>query len=239
MNQATIAAIDIGSNTVHLAVGVSDGEDLTVLADESELLQLGQDVANSGRIPEAKIKRAVETLRRFQAQAEQLGAEALIVVATEAGRAARNSDAVLAAIREGAGLDPEVISGQNEAAFTFLGATYGRRLAATVAVADLGGGSLELVIAGSGQMPWSVSLPLGSSFLRERYAPANPPQRAELAALHYFLDTYLAHLAIPARPQQLIFSGGTINTLLRLIQRARNLDISHTLLTPDDLEDAL
>ncbi len=239
MNQATIAAIDIGSNTVHLAVGVSDGEDLTVLADESELLQLGQDVANSGRIPEAKIKRAVETLRRFQAQAEQLGAEALIVVATEAVRAARNSDAVLAAIREGAGLDPEVISGQNEAAFTFLGATYGRRLAATVAVADLGGGSLELVIAGSGQMPLSVSLPLGSSFLRERYAPANPPQRAELAALHYFLDTYLAHLAIPARPQQLIFSGGTINTLLRLIQRARNLDISHTLLTPDDLEDAL
>src|SRR5579871_1532531 len=77
MNQATIAAIDIGSNTVHLAVGVSDGEELTVLADESELLQLGQDVANSGRIPEAKIKRAVETLRRFQTQAEQLGAEAL------------------------------------------------------------------------------------------------------------------------------------------------------------------
>lgn len=238
-HQATIAAIDIGSNTVHLAVGVSDGEELTVLADESELLQLGQDVANGGRIPEAKIKRALETLRRFQAQAEQLGAEALIVVATEAVRAARNTEAVLAAIREGTGLDPQVISGQNEAAFTFLGATYGRRLAATVAVADLGGGSLELVIAESGQMPWSVSLPLGSSFLRERYAPANPPQRAELAALHYFLDTYLAHLAIPSRPQQLIFSGGTINALLRLIQRARNLEISHTLLMPDDLEDAL
>jgi exopolyphosphatase/pppGpp-phosphohydrolase len=239
MNQATIAAIDIGSNTIHLAVGVSDGNDLTVLADESDLLQLGQEVATSGRIPDAKIKRTVETLRRFQTQAEQLGAETLILVATEAVRAARNSAALLTAIREGTGLDTLVLSGQHEAAFTFLGGTQGRNLAATAAVADLGGGSLELVIAESGQMPWSVSLPLGSSFLRERYAPADPPQRAELAALHYFLDTYLAHLAIPARPQQLIFSGGTINALLRLIQRARNLEISHATLTPDDLEDAL
>ncbi|HEU5368680.1 MAG TPA: CHAD domain-containing protein [Ktedonobacterales bacterium] len=239
MNQMTIAAIDIGSNTIHLAVGVSDGEDLTLLCDESEMLQLGQDVAASGRIPDAKVKQSVEALRRFKALSEDLHAETLIVVATEAVRAARNSAAFLATIRESLGIEVQLLSGVNEAAFTFLGATHGRSLAATVAVADLGGGSLELLIAEVGQMPWSVSLPLGGAFLRERYAPANPPERSELAALHYFLNTYLAHLAIPARPQQLIFAGGTINALLRLIQRARNIEISHTTLTPDDLEDAL
>jgi len=239
MIQKTIAAIDIGSNTIHLAVGVSDGEELTLLSDESELLQLGQDVAASGRIPDAKIRRAIETLRRFQARSVELRAETLIVVATEAVRAARNSAALLTAIREGIGMEVQVISGINEAAFTFLGATHARDLAATVGVADLGGGSLELFLSEVGQMPWSVSLPLGGSFLRERYAPADPPQRAELAGLHYFLNTYLAHLAIPARPQQLIFTGGTVNALLRLIQRARNIEISHTTLTPDDLEDAL
>lgn len=239
MSQKTIAAIDIGSNTIHLAVGVSDGEELTLLCDESEMLQLGQDVAASGRIPDAKIRRSVEALRRFKALSEELLADTLIAVATEAVRAARNSEAFLAAIREGTGLEVQTISGMNEAAFTFLGAIHGRNLAATVAVADLGGGSLELLIAEVGQMPWSVSLPLGGSFLRERYAPADPPQRSELAALHYFLNTYLAHLAIPARPQQLIFAGGTVNTLLRLIQRARNIEISHTSLTADDLEDAL
>ncbi len=239
MSQKTIAAIDIGSNTIHLAVGVSDGEELTLLSDESDLLQLGQDVAASGRIPDAKIGRAVETLRRFQARSTELHAETLIVVATEAVRAARNSQPFLTANREGVGIEVQIISGINEAAFTFLGATHGRDLAATVAVADLGGGSLELFISEVGQMPWSVSLPLGSSFLRERYAPADPPQRAELAGLHYFLNTYLAHLAIPARPQQLIFTGGTVNALLRLIQRARNIEISHTTLTPDDLDDVL
>jgi exopolyphosphatase/guanosine-5'-triphosphate,3'-diphosphate pyrophosphatase len=239
MNQKTIAAIDIGSNTIHLAVGVSDGEELTLLCDESEMLLLGQDVATSGRIPDAKLKQSLEVLRRFKALSEELHAETLIVVATEAVRAARNSAAFLTAIRESLGIEVQVISGLNEAAFTFLGATHGRNLAATVAVADLGGGSLELLITEVGQMPWSVSLPLGGSFLRERYAPADPPQRAELAALHYFLNTYLAHLAIPARPQQLIFAGGTINALLRLIQRARNIEISHATLTPDDLEDAL
>ena len=239
MSQHTIAAIDIGSNTVHLAVGVSDGDELTLLADESEMLQLGQDVAASGRIPEAKMARAVETLRRFQAQSADLHAETLILVATEAARAARNSQALLAAIRAGVGLETQILSGANEAAFTFLGATHGRDLAATVAVADLGGGSLELFLSEIGQMPWSVSLPLGSSFLRERYAPGDPPQRSEIGALNAFLNTYLAHLAIPARPQQLIFTGGTVNALLRLIQRARNIEISHTLLTPDDLEDAL
>jgi exopolyphosphatase/guanosine-5'-triphosphate,3'-diphosphate pyrophosphatase len=239
MNQKTIAAIDIGSNTIHLAVGVSDGEELTLLCDESEMLQLGQDVAASGRIPDAKVKQSVETLRRFQALSADLHAETLIVVATEAVRAARNSAAFLAAIRESLGIEIELLSGMNEAAFTFLGATHGRNLAATVGVADLGGGSLELLIAEVGQMPWSVSLPLGGSFLRERYAPANPPERSELAALYHFLNTYLAHLAIPARPQQLLFAGGTVNALLRLIQRARNIEIGHTTLTPDDLEDAL
>ncbi|HEY7351117.1 MAG TPA: CHAD domain-containing protein [Ktedonobacterales bacterium] len=239
MSQKTIATIDIGSNTIHLAVGASDGEELTLLCDESEMLQLGQDVAASGRIPDARVKQSVEALRRFKALSEELHAETLIVVATEAVRAARNSEPFLEAIRSGIGIEVQVISGMNEAAFTFLGATHGRNLAATVAVADLGGGSLELLIAEIGQMPWSVSLPLGGSFLRERYAPADPPQRAELAALHYFLNTYLAHLAIPARPQQLIFAGGTVNALLRLIQRARNIEISHTSLTPDDLEDAL
>jgi exopolyphosphatase/guanosine-5'-triphosphate,3'-diphosphate pyrophosphatase len=239
MNQKTIAALDIGSNTIHLAVGVSDGEELTLLCDESEMLQLGQDVAASGRIPDAKMKQSLEALRRFKALSEELHADPLIVVATEAVRAARNSAAFLSAIREHLGIEVQIISGVNEAAFTFLGATHGRNLAATVAVADLGGGSLELLIAEIGQMPWSVSLPLGGSFLRERYAPADPPQRSELAALHYFLNTYLAHLAIPARPQQLIFAGGTVNALLRLIQRARNIEISQTSLTPDDLEDAL
>jgi exopolyphosphatase/pppGpp-phosphohydrolase len=239
MNQKTIAAIDIGSNTIHLAVGVSDGEELTLLCDESEMLQLGQDVAAAGRISDAKVKQSLETLRRFKALSEDLHAETLIMVATEAVRAARNSSAFLATIRESLGIEVQLLSGMNEAAFTFLGATHGRSLAATVAVADLGGGSLELLIAEVGQMPWSVSLPLGGSFLRERYAPSNPPERSELAALHYFLNTYLAHLAIPARPQQLIFAGGTVNALLRLIQRARNIEISHTTLTPDDLEDAL
>jgi exopolyphosphatase / guanosine-5'-triphosphate,3'-diphosphate pyrophosphatase len=239
VSQKTIAAIDIGSNTIHLAVGVSDGDELTLLSDESEMLQLGQDVATSGRIPDAKMKQCLEALRRFKALSEEMHAETVIVVATEAVRAARNSAAFLAAIRESIGIEVQIISGMNEAAFTFLGATHGRKLAATVAVADLGGGSLELLIAEVGQMPWSVSLPLGGSFLRERYAPANPAQRSELAALNYFLNTYLAHLAIPARPQQLIFAGGTINALMRLIQRARNIEISHTTLTPDDLEDAL
>ncbi len=238
-NQKTIAAIDIGSTTIHLAVGVSDGEELTLLCDESEMLQLGQDVATSGRISDARVRQSVEALRRFTALSEEFHAETVLVVATEAVRAARNSAAFLAAIREGTDIDAQIISGMNEAAFTFLGATHGRHLAATVAVADLGGGSLELLIAEVGQMPWSASLPLGVSFLRERYAPADPPQRAELAALHYFLNTYLAHLAIPARPQQLIFAGGTVNALLRLIQRARNTEISQTTLTPNDLEDAL
>src|ERR1051326_5938619 len=130
MNHKTIAAIDIGSNTIHLAVGVSDGEELTLLYDESEMLQLGQDVAASGRIPDTKIKQSLAALRRFKALSDDLHAEKLIVVATEAVRAARNSSAFLAAIHESLGIEVQVISGLNEAAFTFLGATHGRNLAA-------------------------------------------------------------------------------------------------------------
>src|SRR5215813_1111773 len=74
MHQKTIAAIDIGSNTIHLAVGVSDGEELTLLCDESDMLQLGQDVAASGRIPDAKIKQSLETLRRFKTLSDELHA---------------------------------------------------------------------------------------------------------------------------------------------------------------------
>jgi len=236
-----IAALDAGSNAIRATVArANSATEIRELASARWPVRLGHGAFTRKQLDPRTMTRAVEAFLKFRNLLDRYDVQDYYAVATSAVREANNRDQLISRIRRETAIELCAIDTREEARLARVAvfAEGGLRFAPR-AIADLGGGSLELLIAEVGQMPWSVSLPLGGSFLRERYAPADPPQRSELAALHYFLNTYLAHLPIPARPQQLIFAGGTVNALLRLIQRARNIEISQTSLTPDDLEDAL
>lgn len=231
------AAIDIGSNTIHIVVARCTPENLDIVEDQVELVRIGESVTATGEISPQKWDAAIAILRQYQALAEQHGAEQILVVATEAIRQAHNSADFLEDVKRETGLEVHVINGEAEAAFTFYGATYwlGPDASARVGVLDLGGGSMELVTSQNRQITWRVSIPIGSGWLHDRYLPSNPPTRNELANARMFLHTYFQGMRMKRRPPVLVVTGGSATSLLYLAQRAFGLDAQSNRLTRIDL----
>ncbi len=233
------AAIDIGSNTIHIVVARCRPDDLDIIADEVEMVRIGESVTASGEISPQKRDVAIATLRRYKELAQQHQADPVLVVATEAIRQASNSAEFLAAVKSETGLDVQLISGDVEATLTFYGATYELYKEAgappVVGVMDLGGGSTELVLARQGKITWETSLPLGSGWLHDRYLPSNPPTYDELEVARAFVSTYVRGLRIKKRPPVLVVTGGSANSLLAMMHHAFGLDMACTRVTLRDL----
>src|SRR5215469_4277961 len=146
-----LAAIDIGSNTIHIVAARCQPDNLDIIEDQVELVRIGESVTATGTISAEKRAAAISVLHRYRALAEQHLAEQIFTVATEAIRKASNSDEFLEEIKRETGLEVLLISGNAEATLSFYGATYeeSRRpgTPAHIAVMDVGGGSTELITA--------------------------------------------------------------------------------------------
>ena len=184
-----IAAIDQGTNSIRLLVlepGVAAEEPPTELARDMVITRLGRGVDSTGRFDPESLARTVEVLGVFCRRARALGAERIRVGATSAVRDAENRDEYAAAVREHAGSALEVITGEQEAALSFLGGTHGldSRWGPFV-VQDIGGGSTEFV---TGSMPGiaerAISTRMGSVRMTERHLRHDPPAGEDLEALH-------------------------------------------------------
>jgi exopolyphosphatase/pppGpp-phosphohydrolase len=234
-----LAAIDIGSNTIHIVVAHCKPDDLDIVEDQVELVRIGESVTATGTISTEKRDAAIAVLRQYRALAEQHSAEQIFIVATEAIRRASNSDEFLKDIKRETGLEVHLISGNAEATLTFYGATYEESkqagIPARIAVMDLGGGSTELVTARKMHITWRTSLPIGSGWLHDRYLPKDPPTPDDLAIAHTFLRTYLQGIRIKPQLPMLIVTGGSANSLLLLARQAFRLDPGSKHLTYDDL----
>ncbi len=233
------AAIDIGSNTIHVVVARCIPDDLDIVADEVEMVRIGESVNATGEISSQKRDAALSVLRDYQALAKQHGAEDVLVVATEAIRKAKNSAEFVEDVRKETGLDVHLISGNAEATLTFYGATYeeAKKTAtpAILGVMDLGGGSTEFVTAKNMHISWRISIPVGSGWLHDRYMPSNPPTEDELSVAQTFLQTYLQGMRMKQSPPELIVTGGSANSLFYLAQQAYRLNGRTSHLTFDDL----
>ncbi|MFN3989521.1 MAG: Ppx/GppA family phosphatase [Erythrobacter sp.] len=159
------AIIDIGSNTVRLVVYGGAMRAPTVLLNEKVTAKLGRDIATSGRLADEAMELALRGLARFALLLEDLEIDDVEVVATAAVRDASNGPEFVARLQE-MGLSPRVISGEEEAILSAHG-VIGAFPNARGLVADLGGGSLELVRVADGATSEATSLPLGTLRLPE------------------------------------------------------------------------
>jgi exopolyphosphatase / guanosine-5'-triphosphate,3'-diphosphate pyrophosphatase len=238
-NAPVRAAIDVGSNTVHIVVARCELNNLTILADEQEILRIGESVNATGAISVQKCEETVATLLAYKSLAEHYAAESIFVIATEAIRKATNSVEFLTYVRERTDLDIQIIQGNVEAVLTFYGATYELNhepcAPEMVGVMDLGGGSTELVLAKRNQVVWDTSIPIGSGWLHDRYLPADPPSFDDLDVARTFLHNYLQGLRMKPLPPVLVATGGSANSLLLLAYSAFGLPDDVTVLTRDDL----
>ena len=180
-----VAAIDCGTNSIRLLVAdVQDGA-LTDVLREMRIVRLGQGVDRTGRLAAEALERTRVALAGYAATIRDHGAQRVRMVATSATRDAANRDEFAAMVRAELGVDPEVISGDEEARLSFAGAVSALPGAPPpVLVADIGGGSTELVM-GSPDGPGALrarSMDVGCVRMTERHLHDDPPTAAQIAA---------------------------------------------------------
>jgi exopolyphosphatase / guanosine-5'-triphosphate,3'-diphosphate pyrophosphatase len=171
-----LAAIDIGTNSIHMiVVEVRPDSSFEVIDREKEMVRLGAGGLDGGSLAEPTMDAAIQTLVRFRRLAEANGVDEIIASATSAVREARNGGEFLAAAIEQAGIRPRVLSGPEEARLIHRAAVYGVDLKSTSAVViDIGGGSTEVTLGSVSGARLARSFKLGAIRLTERFVQSDP-----------------------------------------------------------------
>jgi exopolyphosphatase/guanosine-5'-triphosphate,3'-diphosphate pyrophosphatase len=222
MSAPRLGFIDIGTNTVLCLIAeLRDGGRFRVLADLAEISRLGQRVDQSGFIGAEGDKRSREVLERYLAACKNLGVEEITAVGTSALRDARNSREVRERWRQEIGLSVRVISGDEEAAYSFLAVQRGLTLGTReLLVIDIGGGSTEFIRGNESGVGRALSIDIGSVRLTERFLHSDPVGADECAAMAAAIDRELASVgeALGDSGTQVTLVGiaGTFTTLVAI-----------------------
>ncbi|HEU5265164.1 MAG TPA: Ppx/GppA phosphatase family protein [Jatrophihabitans sp.] len=217
------AAIDCGTSSIRLLIADVDGAAVTDVVRETRIVRLGEGVDRTGRLAPTALERTRVALVDYAAAIRAHAAERVRMVATSATRDARNRQDFVAMVCAELGVAPEVIDGAEEAALSFAGAAsvYSETETAPgpLLVADIGGGSTELV-RGDGGALCSFSMDVGCVRLTERHLHDDPPPAAQVAAavsdIRIAIEAARRH--VPLNPAvTLIGVAGTVLTLAALV----------------------
>lgn len=219
-----VAAIDCGTNSIRLLIADArtDESGRTVLRDvvrEMRIVRLGQGVDATGWLAEAALKRTFAAADEYAALIEHHGADRVRFVATSATRDAGNRDVFVAGIRSRLGVEPEVVSGDEEAALSFRGALNAAAEldpADRVLVVDLGGGSTECVLGTPREVIAARSVDVGCVRMTERHLGSNPPTEEQQARVLRDVDEAMDVVArtVPLeRTTRLVGVAGTVTTV--------------------------
>jgi exopolyphosphatase / guanosine-5'-triphosphate,3'-diphosphate pyrophosphatase len=218
-----IAALDVGSNSFHLIVAdVETGGRIHVLDRAKEMVRLGDSTLHKGVIAPEVFRRGLDALRALRRIADRHKVDALVAVATSAVREAQNGGEFVRAARDESGIDIRVIRGDEEARLIYLGARgsldLGKR---RVALFDLGGGSLEIVLADAQELYFTSSLKLGVIRLTESCPCSDPPSARERAHLQERVRAMLDPVISRVRAMgfdNVAFTSGTAQALGGLLR---------------------
>jgi exopolyphosphatase/guanosine-5'-triphosphate,3'-diphosphate pyrophosphatase len=216
-----IATIDVGTNTAQFLVADVHGGFLKSVHEDTRYVRLGQGVDANRRLAPEAVERVLAALTDFKATADELGAATVVIGATSASRDAQNLDELKARVRD-LGMDYEVISGDEEALWTFRAACSAYPELDEVCVLDIGGGSTEVVTgrADAGE-PERVSVDVGSVRLTERCFPTLPPSDYAVGLADEVVAEAFDELDVD-ESLPLLGSSGTVRVLGALVPGAPN-----------------
>jgi exopolyphosphatase / guanosine-5'-triphosphate,3'-diphosphate pyrophosphatase len=219
-----VAAVDCGTNSIRLLVadvaGEGVGATLTDVHREMRIVRLGQDVDRTGRLAPEALDRTRAALADYARTVAETGAQQVRLVATSATRDAQNRADFVALVRAELGVAPEVVSGAEEAALSFTGAaSVLGDLSGGLLVADIGGGSSELVRGGDGPLR-AHSMDIGSVRMTERHLHDDPPTAAQVRAAEDDIRTAVAaaRMDVPLDPAvPVVGVAGTVTTVVAMV----------------------
>ena len=214
-----LAAIDIGSNSIHLViVRAVQGQHPEIIDREKEMVRLGAVTLREHQLPKETIERAITTLRRFKKMAEHNGADPIITTATSAVRESRNSGEFIDRVRKEVGLDVQVLPAVEEARLISLAVSevteFNNRRALII---DIGGGSTEFVITEGREPELLLSLRVGAVRLTEKFITTDPVLPDELNRLVTNIRSDLTRAIWEIRAAGFDFVIGTSGTVLNMV----------------------
>lgn len=226
-----IAAIDIGTNSVLLLVAELTPRGVVPVLERATITRLGKGVDRTRRLDPEAIDRTLACLSRYASEARAAGVERIVAVGTSAMRDAAGGDDFRDRAQQILGEAPRVVSGDEEAQLTFLGALAGVHLDPAhedeILVFDVGGGSTEIIVGKTnGGAPRSrVSLDIGSVRLTERHVRTDPISPGELEAVR--ADVRAALATVPFAPVPACLGvAGTVTTLFAFAENIAPYDAS-------------
>lgn len=215
----TLAAIDIGTNSVKLLIGRVVDRKVTPLLHRSVITRLGEGLQKSGEISEEAANRTIEALSEFRALAENRGAARLQAVGTLALRAASNGRAFVERCAREARLEVRTLSGEEEARLSFQGAA-GASQAQQVLGIEIGGGSTQVMVGTSAKLHASWSLSMGAVTLTEEFLKTDPPAADEMMAMSASIRRHLQQVvARVGKDGELVGIGGTVSAILTQLRK--------------------
>ena len=207
-----VAAVDLGTNSTRLLVADVAGDQFTEIVRRLTITRLGEGVDRRRRLLPLPITRVRNCLSDYRREIESLGVTRTLAIATSAVRDAENGEAFLDEIEWSYGFTTQLLDGAGEASMMARGVSAGRPALEDTLLADIGGGSTELVLCSSGAAVSSTSIDVGCVRLTERLLGSDPPTPRELAAAAAHVRALLPTLAVPMA----IGVAGTVTTLATL-----------------------
>jgi exopolyphosphatase/guanosine-5'-triphosphate,3'-diphosphate pyrophosphatase len=213
-----IASIDTGTNTILLLIATPVGPNsIQKLTEIHNMPRLGEDVAKTGTIKEEKIKELCKIYNEYKAVCNEHNVTKIIACGTNVFRIAKNTPEVVNRVKVETGIDLRIISGEEEAESSFMGATADFDKKQNIAVIDIGGGSTEITCKNNGKLLFRKSFTTGVVTLREKFVDRDSLSQSNLDGLSDFCDDYFSELqSVRGLSDFSISIAGTPTTLFSL-----------------------
>ena len=236
------AVIDVGTNSVkYLLAEVCGGGDHAVIKDIVSITRLGEGLLERGQIAAQALSRTALAVDGFAADAKGCGANNISIVGTMALRMASNSADFLCRVRELTGMGIEVLSGYDEAVFSFLGAVSGFDLSdvGRYCTIDTGGGSTEIVFAEKGKIVCTASLKTGALLLTDKYFSKDDLSKKDLMMAENELKRVFGEMDPPFKASLAVGIGGNVTSMASVckgMERYDPAEVQGTILTEREIE---
>jgi exopolyphosphatase / guanosine-5'-triphosphate,3'-diphosphate pyrophosphatase len=236
----TLASIDIGTNTVLLLIAevFPGSQQITVLHNEYRIPRIGIDLLPGGNISEEKKNEFYQLLKEYTNVIDSFKCESVLAAATNAFRIAGNSSSIIAEVKALYGIEINVITGDQEAELSFLGAVSSFKDDETKKlVIDIGGGSTEIVYGTAGAIDFRRSFPAGVVSSSEKFFEKDTPDRSEF--INFLIEVFKELEKVTLAPVHSIAVAGTPTTLACIKKNINIFDeekVEGTILTQTDLE---
>ncbi|WP_316783208.1 exopolyphosphatase [Pedobacter frigiditerrae] len=224
-----LAVIDLGTNTFHLIIAEQNVGELQIIYKTNQPVKLGEDITKNNLIIPTAFERGITCLQEFKAEIDKYEIDVVKATATSGVRSAMNGLEFVEAAKERAGIEIDIIDGDEEAQYIYEGVKWSGAIMGKSLIMDIGGGSTEFILCDEENLVWKKSYNIGAARLMQAFFKSDPINEADTNSIINHLEEELKALKIICKeyePETLIGSAGAFETFVGMINPA--IDIKTT-----------